>query len=315
LIRASSLLRISILVLGMATVALSLLGFLDHRFWIAELATSVRVDLLLSSLVLAVLAIIARSVVGVGFAALALIVNAVVLVPLYMDEPVAAAGAGRVLIAHVNMQHHYGDFEDVRRSLDDRRPDVLVMLEPSRGWLRKISPNPIGYRVYVRSGLPGPRVLVFASERVSNVDFPADPKLPSASVTFDVELDEVPVHVLAVHTVAPSTPGDRRVRDEELAAASNWARRHTNPKVVLGDLNATPWSSVLQRLEDSADLLNSAYGYGVQATWPTLAGPLGIPIDQLLYSGDLTVTDRETGPNYGSAHRSLWVTIARSASR
>ena len=66
--------------------------------------------------------------------------------------------------------------------------------------------------------------------------------------------------------------------------------------LVLGDLNATPWSSVLQSLEGSADLRNSAYGYGVQATWPSRAWRLGIPIDQLLHSRDLTVTDRNTGP-------------------
>ena len=75
------------------------------------------------------------------------------------------------------------------------------------------------------------------------------------------------------------------------------------------------YQSVLQSLEDSADLRNSAYGYGVQATWPSRAGPLGIPIDQLLYSRELTVTDRSTGPTFGSEHRSLWVTIARSSSR
>jgi endonuclease/exonuclease/phosphatase (EEP) superfamily protein YafD len=302
-------------VLGVASVALSALAFFDDRFWIAELATSLRAHLLLASLLLAVLASIGRFVVGAGIAAAALIANAVVLVPLYTDAPVPAAGAGRLLLAHVNMQHHYGDFAGVRRALDDRRPDVLVILEPSRGWLAKFSPNPIGYRVYVRTGRPEPRILVLAGERVSNVDFPAGPKLPSASVTFDVELDERLVHVLALHTAAPSTSGDRRVRDAELAAASSWARRHTDPEIVLGDLNATPWSSTLQRLEDSAELRNSAYGHGVQATWPALAGALGIPIDQLLHSRDLTVTDRATGPGFGSEHRSLWVTIARSASR
>jgi len=302
-------------VLGVTIVALSVLGFVDDRFWVAELATSVRVGLLFAALVVAVLSILGRSVVGVGLAALALVANGIVLVPLYTDKPAPAAGAGRLLLAHVNMQHHYSEFEDVRRALDDRGPDVLVILEPSRGWLRKFFPNPIGYRVYVRTGRPEPHVLLLAGERVSNVDFPADPRLPSASVTFDIELDERLVHVLALHTAAPSTSGDRRERDEELAAASNWARRHADPEIVLGDLNATPWSSALQQLQDSADLRNSAYGYGVQATWPALAGPFGIPIDQLLHSRDLTVMKRATGPSFGSEHRSLWVTIARSASR
>ena len=289
---------------------MSLFGFFDGRFWFAELATSARAQLLLGSFVLGVLALLVRSIAGAGLAAIALTANLVVLVPLYTDEPAAPVGADRLLVAHVNMQHHYSDFVDVRRVLDDRRPDVLVVLEPSRGWLRKT--KPAGYRVYVRPGRPEPRVLVFAGKRVSNVEFPDDPALPSSSIAFDVELDEALVHVLALHTAAPTTPGSRTTRDDELAAVSSWARRQANSEVVLGDLNATPWSSALQSLEDSADLRNSTYGYGVQATWPSRSGPFGIPIDQLLHSRDLTVTGRTTGPSFGSEHRSLWVTIARS---
>jgi endonuclease/exonuclease/phosphatase (EEP) superfamily protein YafD len=263
---------------------------------------------------LLVAALFVRSVAGVVLALVALIANAVVLVPLYTDDPAPPAGTERLLVAHVNMQHHYSDFVDVRRTLAERRPDVFVVLEPSRGWLNKTPPNPPGYRVFVRGMRPEPRILLFAGERVSNVVFPEDPALPRSSIAFEVEFDATVVHVLALHTAAPTTPGDQRQRDDELVAAGSWARGHAGPELVHGDLNATPWSSALQDLEDSADLRNSAYGYGVQATWPTRAGPLGIPIDQLLHSRDLTVTDRATGPSFGSEHRSLWVTIARSGS-
>lgn len=300
--------------LAAGTAAASLLGFLDDRLWVAELATSLRVLLLLGALVVGVAALFVRSVAGVVLALVALTVNAVVLIPLYTDDPAPPTGTERLLVAHVNMQHHYGDFDDVRRVLAERRPDALVILEPSRGWLNKTTPNPPGYQVLVRGMRPEPRIILLAGERVSNVAFPDDPKLPSSSIAFDVELDAVPVRVLALHTAAPTTPSDQRTRDHELAAASSWARERAGPELVLGDLNATPWSGALRELEDSADLRNSAYGYGVQATWPTGAGPLGIPIDQLLHSSDLTVTDRTTGPSFGSEHRSLWVTIAPSSS-
>ena len=293
---------------------MSFLGFLDDRFWVAELATSIRAQLLLGSLVLGALALLVRSIAGAGLAGIALTANAVVLVPVYANAPAAPMGTGRLLMAHVNMQHHYGDFDDVRRVLVDRKPDVLVVLEPSRGWLGKTSPNPAGYRVFVRGARPEPRILLLAGERVSKVAFPEDPELPTSSITFYAELDEALVHVLALHAAAPTTPGSRTTRDDELAAVGSWARGQVNPELVLGDLNATPWSDALQSLEDAADLRNSAYGYGVQATWPTRAGPFGIPIDQLLHSRDLTVTGRTTGPSFGSEHRSLWVTIARADS-
>jgi endonuclease/exonuclease/phosphatase (EEP) superfamily protein YafD len=187
----------------------------------------------------------------------------------------------------------------------------MVVLEPSTGWLLEVRRH-TGYEMRVLPAPGTPKVLLLAAVPVTNIRHPTEPGLPETALVFEVELGGRPVTVLAVHVPAPTTPGDRRARDEELGAVGRWARSHRGSEIVLGDFNATPWSSVLERLEDTADLRNSTEGFGVQASWPALAGPLGIPIDQLLHSRDLTVTGREVGRGYGSDHRTLWVTLARA---
>jgi endonuclease/exonuclease/phosphatase (EEP) superfamily protein YafD len=310
---ASPALRVPVLAAATLAALASLLGFVDDRLWLAEVASSLRLQLLVAAIALVALAVLARSATGGGLAAVVLLVNAAVLVPLYTGGPAAAAGVARLRVAHVNMQGHSGDLDAFGRIVASERPDVMVVLEPSNGWLAEVSRHVWGYRILAGGGRWRPRVMVLATARLTDVRVPVTRGLPESALAFDVALDGRPVRVLAVHTLSPSTPGDRRGRDEELEAVAAWARQHRGSEIVLGDLNATPWSSVLRRLEDAGSLRNSADGFGAQPTWPSFAGPLGIPIDQLLHSSDLTVTDRDTRRGFGSEHRSLWVTVARAA--
>ena len=257
-----------------------------------------------------VAAALVRSALGAALAAVAIVGNALVLAPLYTADRSAAVGPARLELAHVNMQGDAGDFEAFERVLAERKADVFVVLEPSVEWLVRLADGGLtGYQV--RSGGRGPVVLL-ARTAITNVRPSAEAGFPDTSLQFDVELGGQGLSVLAVHTLAPSTPGRRDVRDEELAGVERWVRLHGGPEVVLGDLNAVPWSSAIEQVKDAGDLRSSSDGSGWQPTWPALAGPLGVPIDQLLYSRGLTVTDRQVGPSFGSAHRALWVTIARS---
>jgi len=71
------------------------------------------------------------------------------------------------------------------------------------------------------------------------------------------------------------------------------------------------WSAALHDVESDARLSSSSDGFGLQASWPASFGYFGFPIDQLLYSRELTVTDRRTRTGFGpSSHRSVWVTLA-----
>ena len=100
-----------------------------------------------------------------------------------------------------------------------------------------------------------------------------------------------------------------RRRDRALRVAGALAAGQTGARIVLGDMNATPWSGALNQLGRVAGLENSMKGRGVQASWPALLGPVGVPIDQFLSSAELAVIKRDTGPTLGSTHRSVWVTI------
>jgi endonuclease/exonuclease/phosphatase (EEP) superfamily protein YafD len=79
--------------------------------------------------------------------------------------------------------------------------------------------------------------------------------------------------------------------------------------VVVGDLNATPWSHAYGVLRLGGGLVDTLRGRGLQPTWPEGWGFLMIPIDHVLHTRGLGSADRRTGPAFGSTHRPVLVRI------
>jgi endonuclease/exonuclease/phosphatase (EEP) superfamily protein YafD len=80
--------------------------------------------------------------------------------------------------------------------------------------------------------------------------------------------------------------------------------------IIVGDFNTTPWSPAFRRLasgrwRDAADVV----GRGLRPTWPSWS-PLPIsPLDHVLVSGGLGVSEVNSAEVPGSVHRALIVSV------
>lgn len=80
------------------------------------------------------------------------------------------------------------------------------------------------------------------------------------------------------------------------------------PLVVVGDFNAAPWSRSVRRLMDETGLAAARLPV---ATWPTEAGALGVPIDNVFVRGGARLVSLAAfGEDLGSNHRGLLMDIA-----
>ena len=91
-------------------------------------------------------------------------------------------------------------------------------------------------------------------------------------------------------------------RNLQLDSVADLAARSPRPLIVVGDLNITMWAHHYQRLEEVSRLSNARRGFGIAPTWPAWLYPGRIPIDHVLVSEDIAVTDFAAGPNIGSDH-------------
>ena len=117
-----------------------------------------------------------------------------------------------------------------------------------------------------------------------------------------------------VHPFPPISTHAANARDSLLAAlAENVGARPD--AIVAGDLNASPWSSAYRNLRRRTGLLDASAG---NLPWPTWFGAggissvLAVPIDHVLHGRTWKVVSHRVGPDIGSDHRPLLVSLART---
>lgn len=297
-------------------LAVSLVGRTGWTAWPFELLSNFPVQLLALALLVTGLAALVRTWVGLGLAVVALLVNLVVVAPLFTSDPrPAQATAPRLVLGHLNAQTREIDTVAIGRYLAQARPDVFVVLDPLQDDVLRLAQATPGYRLAHTGSHPGEstafvRTVVLSRIPVAAVDHPRDPALGPSAVELTVSPADGPVRLLVLGTSSPTTPARAHSRDVVLGAAARWSRAQGARRVVEGDFNATPWSPEFHRLAHEGELFDSLQGFGLQPTWPSAAFVIRIPIDHALLGPALAATDRSTGPSFGSQHRSLLVTVA-----
>lgn len=116
------------------------------------------------------------------------------------------------------------------------------------------------------------------------------------------------VLIVGLHLSRPLTSLLVAIQRRALAVAVDVLQRHPNDRrIVLGDFNMTPWTPRFRDFLLRAGLADSAEGRLPRPTW----GPRGwfhiLPIDHILHSRDMTVLDRQVGPDLGSDHLPILV--------
>jgi endonuclease/exonuclease/phosphatase (EEP) superfamily protein YafD len=141
---------------------------------------------------------------------------------------------------------------------------------------------------------------------------------PFASPSLAVRLDwhGREILLLGMHPTPPNGRAGSQFRDVALSEASEFLASHpVRTQILVGDLNATPWCHAFRSLLSRTGLTDTARGRGWQPTWNVGSLLFQIPIDHVLASPDLIATERSIGPDTGSDHRAVWVTLRQDAPR
>lgn len=116
--------------------------------------------------------------------------------------------------------------------------------------------------------------------------------------------------IVVVHPSNPASPVWLAARDSYLLDLAGLIAELEGPVIVAGDFNATPYASVFQQFLSASRTSTSRE---FPATWPSVLGPLGIPIDHVLVR-QARLTNVEAFSSVGSDHRALTAEILLPAS-
>lgn len=230
------------------------------------------------------------------------------LLPYLLGSPGVIAGQDRLEVVAFNVGISNPHRPDVAAFLRDEDPDLVFFFESSFEWENAMRAAELPLQIVgsVPAGrVSGVTVLARPSLVPGIVEVPMTGEVTAVSVLLGSER----IEVLGVHPPSPTT-GDRAARrDDLLREVGLWVRGRAGPVLVVGDLNATPWSHAFRTMQRWGGLTDSLRGNGLQPTWPDGWGVLSIPIDHVLHTAGIATEQRRTGPAFGSAHRPVMVTV------
>jgi endonuclease/exonuclease/phosphatase (EEP) superfamily protein YafD len=240
-------------------------------------------------------------------ALIATLINALWIVPdLSRSKRAIPAGTPlRVLVLNVHTSS--SAFADVIDLIADTKPDVVGLVEVNTRWLAELRPVLAPYAHKIEQ----PRndnfgVALYSTLPMTGTADMLGSLLPTAVATIDVQGTQLVV--LLTHPVPPV--GGPALRDElsQLQAVAARARA-SQPVIVMGDLNATPWSRPFRDFMSASGLCDTRAGFGLQASFPASSALLRIPIDHVLVSCSIGVRSRLIERDVGSDHLPVLVDL------
>jgi endonuclease/exonuclease/phosphatase (EEP) superfamily protein YafD len=306
-----------VIVVAIPAVALaivSLAAFLGRWVWWLDVLANFRAQyvVVLAFLGLVILMSKWRKI---GYTVLAVaLVNLVAVLPLYVGSPAEASlEAPSMRVLSFNLLSTNESYAEVIEYIETVDPELVLLHEASRPWEVAMESSELDYQIIrPRSDdlIFGTLVLV-RGEDVEAVSYGFSSSSPRAvELTFTPPGWTTGLAVLGTHPLAPTDEDRAELRDAQLAFAGQWASGQTGAYAVVGDFNSTPWSWPFRRLMSSAELINSQSGFGLQPSFSTESNLLlRVPIDHLVHSPALEVTDRQLGPDLGSDHFPLLVDV------
>ncbi|MEM1262173.1 MAG: endonuclease/exonuclease/phosphatase family protein [Pseudomonadota bacterium] len=226
--------------------------------------------------------------------------------PTQRPDPPPANTAANLRVLNANVLTANRQTTALLDLVRDSDPDIVVLQEVDSYWLdataelnsrfpfRLAITRDDNFGIAAFSRWPG--------SRLERIDLTSD-STPSISV--ELPIGNSAIYVLATHPVPPIGVALSDRRNRQLAAAAAWVGRWPASKLLVGDLNITPWSPAFAELLAVGKLRDSRREHGLAPTWPAALGWVGIPIDHALPGAGLRLQTFETRLVAGSDHRAI----------
>jgi endonuclease/exonuclease/phosphatase (EEP) superfamily protein YafD len=289
---------------------LTLTGYLGGFFWLFDITSHFKMQYLVCLAVICGLLIYFKKYRWSAVFSIFLIFNLMEIAPLYFHSSPVPPGDGRISLKIMCMNVHTGNQEyatAISRVLEES-PDILILEEVDNIWLANLDELRKNFeyeKSFPQSDNFG--IALFSRIKPEKCEVLAwgEYQLPYIEATYSMGGKEL--KVWAVHTLPPISRTYSEVRNLELDYFGKALKNQTGNRILLGDLNITPWSVHFRRFLKESGMRNSMEGFGVQPSWPTMNPLLLVPIDHCVVSPEIYVTGRRIGKRTGSDHYPLIV--------
>ena len=293
------------------TVVFSLLTALDLPQHLIELFSHFRLQYFVVSVLLFLVFALLQQYAYAGALLLTVLLNGMFIISWYLPLDGEGGGPETLKLLHANVLSSNDKHQRLIDLVAAEDPDMIFLQEVTDDWVSGLRPLQTDYPYFyteARSGNFG--IAVYSKIRLDSVSHVDSPPLAYPTITATATIGKQNLTLISSH---PTIPLGRRLysaRNQQLDGVLELVEAADWPVVLLGDFNATVWDPQFKKFVSSSGLSNARQGFGLLATWPTYLPFAMIPIDHILVSEGLGVTNVKTGRSIGSDHLPLIVTLS-----
>ena len=209
----------------------------------------------------------------------------------------------QISLLNANVLMTNKDFGRLLRIVGERRPDVLLLLEPGPEWAQAIKPLLGAYRYSLSEPLPNTYGMILLSRlpMEGRIDHLMQPGVPSANARLKLA-DGSEIGLRALHPEPPLPGDDSGERDAELVMVGRSVRDEGKATIVMGDLNDVAWSRTSGLFRRVGGMLDPRVGRGFYPTFNANYPLLRWPLDHLFVSPHFKLMRIDLLADIGSDH-------------
>jgi endonuclease/exonuclease/phosphatase (EEP) superfamily protein YafD len=293
------------------TVIFSLLTALDLRSYLFELFSHFRLQYFVVSILLFLTFALLHRYAYAAALLLTVLLNGYFIVGWYMPVNSDAGGSEKLTLMHANVLASNDQYQRLIDLIASEDPDVIFLQEITDQWVAGLAPLQENYPFsYPQARMGNFGIAVYSKIPFDSVGHVDSPPLNHPTIVTTVTVGREKLTLISSHPTIPLGKSLYSARNQQLDSLLDLVPAADKPTVLLGDLNATVWDTQLRKLMKSAGLASARRGFGILPTWPTLMPFVMIPIDHVLVSESIAVTNMKTGKSVGSDHLPLIVTLS-----
>ena len=286
-------------------LALTLAGSCGAWHWAFDLCSHFRWYYFVAAAVFGVLIWRKRRRAAMTALGVTLLWNGGLIAPYYLpcSQPTAAKGGVKVSLVSLNVFTANKNKRAVIDYLRKQSADLVVVMEVDEDWEQALAElHDLYPHQFIQSRPDNFGIGLLSREPLVESRFVDAGNTHVPTIVARIERKERAFVIVATHPLPPIGASNTRERDAQLRAVADTVKASSLPCVVVGDFNATPWSSAFRDLTVRSGLRDSAHGRGVQGSWNAKSPLIRIPIDHVLVPANVTVIRRAVGPYVGSDH-------------
>jgi endonuclease/exonuclease/phosphatase (EEP) superfamily protein YafD len=187
--------------------------------------------------------------------------------------------------------------------------DLVLLIEVDSAWLKAMEPLAAEYPHHIAH----PRgdnfgIALFSRTALNDPAMLALPEAGLPSIMARITHQGRNIVVIGTHPPPPAGARFAGLQQRKLRLLAETVAATEDPVLLVGDLNATPWSQGMRILTAGKLGFRSLEPPWVP-TW-SVNSPFAIPIDHVLATSPLVITRRSIGPDLGTDHRSIDFTVS-----